>query len=81
LSLQVSISEACKLNSVDPQAYLTATLTAIVNGHRQRRIDELLPRNYSGRTNGCSPLSALAAIRPQGEIALKCRQQKEMVND
>ncbi|TAV81669.1 IS66 family transposase [Rhizobium leguminosarum] len=41
-----SLIETCKLNSVDPQAYLTATLTAIVNGHRQNRIDELLPWQY-----------------------------------
>jgi len=42
-----SLVETCKLNTVDPQAYLTATLTAIVNGHKQSRIDELLPWNYS----------------------------------
>jgi hypothetical protein len=35
-----------KLNTVDPQAYLTATLTAIVNGHKQSQIDGLLPWNY-----------------------------------
>lgn len=40
-----SLIETCKLNSVDPQAYLTTTLTAIVNGHKQSRIDELLPWN------------------------------------
>lgn len=34
-----------KPNSVDPFAYLTATLTAIVNGHRQSSIDKLLPWN------------------------------------
>ena len=38
-----SLIETCKLNSVDPLAYLTSTLAAIVNGHRQSRIDELLP--------------------------------------
>jgi transposase len=42
-----SLIETCKLNSVDPFAYLTATLTVIVNGHKQSRIDELLPWNYS----------------------------------
>lgn len=42
-----SLIETCKLNSVDPQTYLTATLTAIVNGHRQNRIDELLPWKYA----------------------------------
>lgn len=42
-----SLVETCKLNSVDPQAYLTATLTAIVEGFRQSRIEELLPWNHS----------------------------------
>lgn len=41
-----SLIETCKLNNVDPHAYLSATLTAIVNGHKQSRIDELLPWNY-----------------------------------
>ncbi|MEQ9176601.1 MAG: transposase domain-containing protein, partial [Alphaproteobacteria bacterium] len=36
----------CKLNAVDPHAWLTATLKAIVNGHKQSRIDELMPWNY-----------------------------------
>jgi transposase len=40
-----SLIETCKLNSVDPLAYLTATLTAIVNGHKQSRIEELMPWN------------------------------------
>ncbi|SFJ88567.1 IS66 C-terminal element [Bosea sp. OK403] len=38
--------ETCKLNTVDPLAYLTATLTATVNGHKQSQIDGLLPWNY-----------------------------------
>jgi hypothetical protein len=37
---------------VDPFACLSATLTAIVNGRRQSRIDVLMPWNYSRRTNG-----------------------------
>ncbi|WP_352704721.1 transposase domain-containing protein [Mesorhizobium sp. M0598] len=44
-----SLIETCKLNAVDPQAYLTNTLTAIVNGHKQSRIDELLPWAYKGK--------------------------------
>lgn len=31
-----SLVETCKLNAVDPPAHLTATLTAIVTGHRQK---------------------------------------------
>ena len=39
--------ETCKLNTIEPHAYLKATLTAIVNGHRQSQIDDLLPWNYA----------------------------------
>ena len=42
-----SLIETCKLNAVDPQVWLANTLTAIVNGHKQSRIDELLPWNYA----------------------------------
>lgn len=42
-----SLIETCKLNAVDPHAWLTATLRAIVNGHKQSRIEELLPSNYA----------------------------------
>lgn len=42
-----SLIETCKLNAVDPHAWLTATLTAIVRGHRQSKIHELLPWNYT----------------------------------
>ena len=38
-----SLIETCKLNAVDLFAYLSATLTAIVNGHKQSEIDDLLP--------------------------------------
>lgn len=40
-----SLVETCKLNAVEPQAYLTRTLIAIVNGHKQSRVDDLLPWN------------------------------------
>ena len=40
-----SLIETCKLNSVDPNAYLTHTLTALVNGHKQRQVARLLPWN------------------------------------
>ena len=37
-----SLVETCKLNAVDPQRYLTDTLTRLVNGWPQSRIAELL---------------------------------------
>lgn len=42
-----SLIETCKLSGVDPHAYLTNTRRAIVNGHKQSQIDDLLPWNYA----------------------------------
>lgn len=42
-----SLIETCKLNAIDPQAYLTDVLTKIVNRHPNSRIDELLPWAYA----------------------------------
>ncbi|WP_299154287.1 IS66 family transposase [uncultured Tateyamaria sp.] len=47
-----SLIETCKLNAVDPHAWLTATLIAIAQGHKQSDIDALLPWNYKGLTGG-----------------------------
>lgn len=47
-----SLIETCKLNAVDPFAYLSKTLAAIVHGHRQSQIDVLMPWNSSRRTDG-----------------------------
>ncbi len=47
-----SLIETCKLNAVDPHAWLAATLTAIAQGHMQSDIDALLPWNYKGLTGG-----------------------------
>ena len=38
-----SLIETCKLNAIDPEAYLGHTITRIVQRHPQSRIDELLP--------------------------------------
>ena len=46
-----SLIETCKLNAIDPLAYLTETLTAIVKGHKQARIDELLPWKFESKSN------------------------------
>ena len=45
-----SLVETCKLNDVDPLAYLTDVLTRIVNGHPNRDIDQLLPWAYRAQT-------------------------------
>jgi transposase len=42
-----SLIETCKLNAIDPEAYLGATITRIVQGHPQSQIDKLLPWAYA----------------------------------
>jgi transposase len=44
-----SLIETCKMNAIDPHAWLASTLTEIVNGHKQRQIDDLLPWNYAAK--------------------------------
>jgi hypothetical protein len=41
-----SLIETCKLNKVDPEAYLADVITRIVQGHANSRLDELLPWAY-----------------------------------
>jgi transposase len=46
-----SLIETCKLNNVEPYAYLKATLEAIAAGHPSARIDELMPWNFQNQCN------------------------------
>ncbi|MBN9890154.1 IS66 family transposase [Salipiger abyssi] len=41
-----SVIATCKLNGVEPFAWMKATLEAIAKGHPQSRIDELMPWNF-----------------------------------
>jgi len=50
-----SLVETCKLNGVDPQAYLADVIARIVAGHPQSQIDDLLPWAYA-----TPPLKAVA---------------------
>jgi len=42
-AMLASIIETCKLNKVEPHAYLTGVLTAITRGHKHKDIKQLLP--------------------------------------
>ncbi len=42
-----SLIETCKLNGVDPEAYLANVIIRIVQGHPQNDIDQLLPWNHA----------------------------------
>jgi transposase len=50
-----TLIETCKLNGVDPQAYLTAVLTRLVNLWPAARIDELMPWAWPGTDSGGGP--------------------------
>nr|WP_258052443.1 transposase [Mesorhizobium sp. INR15] len=45
-ALLSSIVATCKLNDVNPVAYLAETLDAIINGHPQSQIEELMPWRF-----------------------------------
>ena len=45
-AMLASLIETCKLNAVEPHAYISGILTAIVNGHKQSDIEYLLPWNF-----------------------------------
>jgi len=42
-----SLIETCKLNAIDPQAWLTDTLAKLAAGHSNRHRDKLMPWNYN----------------------------------
>ncbi|MHC2635127.1 hypothetical protein ACVIU7_009435 [Bradyrhizobium liaoningense] len=41
-----SIVATCKLNDVNPVAYIAQTLEAIIAGHPQSRIEDLMPWRF-----------------------------------
>jgi transposase len=45
-----SLIATCKLNGVDPYAWMKATLEAIASGHPQSRIDQLMPWAFKSPT-------------------------------
>ncbi len=48
-AIVASLIETCKLNDVDPHAYLTDVLERLVAGHPQSRIDDLMPWAYAAQ--------------------------------
>jgi hypothetical protein len=45
-AMLASLIETCKLNKIEPHSYITGVITAIVNGHKQKDICQLLPWNF-----------------------------------
>lgn len=46
-AIVASLIETCKLNAVNPHAWLAATLTKLVNGWPSSKIDDLMPWAYA----------------------------------
>jgi hypothetical protein len=44
--MSVSFLATCKLNNGDPVAYIVKTRQAILDGHPQSRIDEVMPWSF-----------------------------------
>ena len=45
-ALLASLVATCKLNTINPAAYIATTLSAIIDGHPKHRIDELMPWRF-----------------------------------
>jgi transposase len=52
-----SLIVTCKMNGVDPQAWLAGVLARIA-AHPAHRLDELLPWNWRSPAQGASALAA-----------------------
>jgi hypothetical protein len=50
-ALLASLVATCTINGVEPVAYLAATMTAILDGHRISRIDELMPWRFQATSS------------------------------
>ena len=46
-AIVASLIETCKINGVDPQAYMADVLTKIVDGHLASKLDDLMPWAYA----------------------------------
>jgi transposase len=47
-AMLASLIETCKLNKIEPHSYITGVLSAIVNGHKQKDNEQLLPWKFRG---------------------------------
>ena len=54
-AILASLIETCKLNGIDPQAYLADVLVRLVNLWPNNRLDELLPWTWATRANSNAP--------------------------
>ena len=56
-----SVIETCKLNGIEPQAYITETIEKIASGWPASRWDELMPWNWAAEVAPVSPIAVRRA--------------------
>ena len=56
-----SVIETCKLNGIEPQAYITETIEKIASGWPASRWDELMPWNWTADSVPVSPIAVRRA--------------------
>ena len=66
----------CKMNGVEPCAWLKSTLEKIAAGNPQSEIDELLPWNFVPASSQQSRWGARSALTDQGVHPLLSRQRE-----
>ena len=54
-----SLMETCKMNRVEPYAWMQSALEIIAKGHQQSSIHELPPRSFEPDKNDSHPYTAL----------------------
>ncbi len=63
-AILASLIETCKLNLIDPHAYLADVLTRIATGHPANRLDELLPWRWTKTPCFTACAASLEALNP-----------------
>ena len=65
-AILASLIETCKLNDIDPQAYLADVLIRLVNLWPNNRLDEFLAMELGRRTPATTPrrLNCIARFTP-----------------
>jgi len=56
-----SVIETCKLNGIEPQAYIADVIEKIANGWPASRWDELMPWNWTADPVPVSPIAVRRA--------------------
>lgn len=73
-----SLIETCKLNKVEPFAYLSDVVSKIAEGWPMSRLDDLLPWNdLKPHSDGPRTIALMSVFKPPRAIILPFNVQRE----